>query len=149
MIKIPFSLCNLKLCGKLSYSNNNILLQLFSFSNSEDNFIREKGIEYLIYQLNNIMNFSANNTDLNFYLFKLLNFFYELSTTNEDILSVIDSKLKIDIKYTTFILSLLANINSKNRQFVLNQNIYEIIIKYYNYMKKYLSIILNPNLNQM
>ena len=128
---------NLKPCGKLSYLNNNVQLQEFSYSSSENNFLKEKGIEYLIYQLNNIMNFSANNDDLNFYLFKLLNFFYELSTTNEDMLSIIDSKLRIDTKYSTFILSLLANMNSKNRQFFLNQNIYEIIIKYYNYMKKY------------
>ena len=128
---------NLKPCGKLSYLNNNIQLQKFVFSNCEDNFIREKGIEYLIFQLNNIINFSINNDDLNFYLFKLLNFFYEIPTTNIDINNSKDSKLYIDMKYTTFILSLLANMNTKNRKLILNQNIYEILLKYYNYMKNY------------
>ena len=88
-------------------------------------------MEYLIFQLHKIKSLSPNNKCFNFYLYKTLNFvLHYIELEDEIIFPNKNNKYKLELKFCNFYLALNTILNSKIKNFELNEKIREILLEF-------------------
>ena len=102
------------------------------------------GFEYLIFQLHKIKSLSENNENLNFYLYKVLNFVLEYIKMAENYIfpKKDEKKFKIELKFFNFFLSLFTILNTKKRDIELDEKIREILLDFSTVFQKKKAIFL-------
>ena len=114
-------------------NNNQLNIRLFTLNYSIVNFPYQHGIEYLIFQLHKIISSSETDELLNFYLYKTLYFVLEyIKMASYYIFPKRDNsyKVKTEVKYSIFVLSLIIVLNTSQRKLQLDEKIRELLIDF-------------------
>ena len=108
-------------------------IRLHSINYAIINFPYQHGLEYLIFQLHRIISLSENDELLNFYLYKTLHFVFEyikLASSYYIFRKNEANKIKTEVKYTIFLLSLIIVLNTKQRKLQLDEKIRDLLIEF-------------------
>ena len=132
-------------CGNLSYSakTHNDLLHFKMVYNNNELFIKENGIDYLIFMLHNISSHVYNVELFNLYLYKTLNILYKIIESNTDYFNLKEMQnsnylLKLN-EFFMFLIRILDRTENKNYNnvLILNENIKEILLNLLDYFQIY------------
>ena len=121
----------LKYLNKNKSSNKELKIRLYSINYAIINFPYQHGLEYLIFQLHRII--SLSHELLNFYLYKTLHFVFEyikLASSYYIFRKNEANRIKTEVKYTIFVLSLIIVLNTKQRKLQLDEKIRDLILEF-------------------
>ena len=114
-----------------------INLNIFKLRYSSVVFYQNKGIDFLTFQLHNIISIIKEQKLLDIYLYEIINFMYKLILImSEYIIDTSSRKCpKIDNKVSIFFLTLLTLLNKKKENMILNHTIIIKLLEILDYFK--------------